>query len=143
MDGKDRRQNPRFEGRFQVDLLNMGDDPKFPAWKPVVASEALDFSKHGMRLRSPYSVPLGSIISAVAYFKGHESVCLCEVMWRVPSEDQFMYGLFIREWSKLDPALKDVLDKMEAQEKKAEDAKGSPQSASASSSAPQVSLQAA
>jgi hypothetical protein len=118
MEGKDRRRNPRFEGNFRVDLLNMGDDPRVSPWEAVVISEALDISKHGMRLKSLYNVPLGSIISAVTYYKNHESVCLCEVVWKSQAENQFLYGLFIREWSRLDPALKIILDQMEADEKK-------------------------
>jgi hypothetical protein len=120
MEGKDRRRNPRFEGTFRVDLLNMGDDPKVSPWEAVVSSEALDVSKHGMRLKSPYNVPHGSIISAVTYYKNHESVCLCEVVWKSQAGNQFLYGLFVKEWSRLDPSLKVVLDQMEADEKKSD-----------------------
>jgi len=120
MDGKDRRRNPRFEGHFQVDLLNLGDDPNLARWEAVVLSEALDVSKHGMRLRSPYNVPLGAIISAVTYYKNHESVCLCEVIWKAQAGNHFLYGLFIKEWSEMDPQLKEILDRMETDEKKSE-----------------------
>lgn len=123
MDGKDRRQNPRLEGHFRVDLLNMGDDPTRSSWEPVVVSEALDVSKHGLRLKSPYNTSHGAVVSAVVYYKNHESVCLCEVMWKTNEENQFMYGLFIREWSRLDTELKELLEKMEARSGHCEEAR--------------------
>jgi len=114
MDGSDRRKNPRFEGEFLVDLLNMGDDPQIPPDEPVVRGMALDVSRQGLRLRSAYNVNVGSFISAILYFKGHESLALCEVMWKRVEQGQFLYGLFIREWSGLDPELSSALGSMES-----------------------------
>jgi hypothetical protein len=67
MDARDRRQFPRLEGHFEVDLLNMGDDPEIDVSEPIVAAEALDISKHGLRLQSLYNVPNGSVVSVIAY----------------------------------------------------------------------------
>ena len=114
MDGIDRRKHPRFEGEFLVDLLNMGDDPEIPPDEPVVRGTALDVSRQGIRLRSAYNVIVGSFISAILYFKGHESLALCEVMWKKVDQGQFLYGLFIREWSALDVNLATALDTMES-----------------------------
>lgn len=113
MDGKDRRRYPRLEGHFQVDVLNMGDDPNFSPEEAVVPGEALDLSKHGMRLRSVYNAPVGSFLSVIAYYKGRDSVCLCEVMWKANRESHLLYGLFVKEWSRLDPALEARLISME------------------------------
>ena len=113
MDGSDRRRHPRFEGEFLVDLLNMGDDPEIPPDEPVVRGMALDVSRQGLRLRSAYNVNVGSFISAILYYKGHDSLALCEVMWKRVEQGQFLYGLFIREWSALDPDLATALATME------------------------------
>lgn len=116
-DGRDRRKYPRLEGHFRVDLLNMGDDPAIPVSEPVVPAEALDISKHGLRLASAYNVAVGSTVSVVTYYRGQGSVCLCDVVWkRVHDEKQSLYGLYIKNWGHLDPLLARKLNEMEAQE---------------------------
>ncbi len=117
MDGRDRRQYPRLEGHFKVDLLNMGDDPAIPVVEPVVPAEALDISKHGLRLESTYNVPIGSMVSVVTYYQGQGSVCICEVVWkRAGSGNKALYGLYIKSWARLDKALEKKLNEMEASE---------------------------
>lgn len=105
MDGRERRQYPRLEGHFKVDLLNLGDDPSIPIAEAVVDGQALDVSKHGLRLQSRYNVPIGAMMSVVVYEGAHESVCICEVVWKRGEPGAFLYGLFIREWSQIDRAL--------------------------------------
>ncbi|MFN0117462.1 MAG: PilZ domain-containing protein [Elusimicrobiota bacterium] len=109
MDPKNRREHPRFEGQFNVDLLNLGDDPVFSPFEAVVAGHALDVSMKGMRLKVPYNVPVGSILSVILYYKGHESICLCDVKWKTQEGSQKLYGLYIKEWCKLDRALSSAL----------------------------------
>ena len=116
MDGRDRRQFPRFEGKFQVDLLNMGDDPKISAWESVVQGTAFDISKHGVRIGSVYNVEVGALLSMVIYYRGCESICLCEVKWKRSVDGEFLYGLYITEWSTLDRALGAQLDAIEGTE---------------------------
>jgi PilZ domain len=113
MDFKDRRKHPRLEGHFPVDVLNMGDDPAVSPFEAVLKSTALDVSRQGMRLQTNYNVPVGSVLSGVVYFHGTESVCMCEVVWKREADDQNLYGLFIREWSKLDLGLEKQLSLME------------------------------
>ena len=113
MDPRDRRQHPRLEGQFQVDLLNMGDDPAISQFEAVVSGEALDVSLSGLRLKVTYRVPVGTFLSAIVYYKGHESICLCEVVWRRELMGEQLYGLYIREWSKMDCQLKHQLTLME------------------------------
>lgn len=113
MDPKDRRKFPRFEGEFKVDLLNMGDDPNFPLFEAVVPGKALDISKQGIRLESNYSVSVGAFISAIVYYKNEDSIALCEVMWKRETLGIFSYGLYIKEWSKIDPSLLKQLSAME------------------------------
>lgn len=118
MDPKDRRSHPRFEGRFSVDLLNMGDDPDISPFEAVVSGEALDVSRTGMRLKISYKVTVGTFLSVIIYYKGYESVCLCEVVWRRELMGEQLYGLYTKEWSKLDYLLARQLDAMEEFPKK-------------------------
>lgn len=113
MDPRDRRVHPRLEGQFQVDLLNMGDDPEISPFEAVVVGEALDVSRSGMRLKVTYRVPVGTFLSAIVYTKGFESICLCEVVWRRELMGEQLYGLYIREWSKMDRLLENQLASME------------------------------
>lgn len=113
MSGRDRRKYPRLEGRFQVDVLNMGDDPNIAAWESLVEAEALDVSMQGMRIKSSYDVSVGDLISVVFYYRNHESVCLCDVVWKRSLMGEFVYGLYLKEWSKLDHALSSKLQSME------------------------------
>lgn len=113
MDQKNRRKFPRFEGEFKVDLLNMGDDANFPLFEAVVPGKALDISKQGIRLESLYSVSVGSFISAIVYYKEQDSIALCEVMWKREALGVFCYGLYIKEWSKIEPVLLKQLDVIE------------------------------
>ena len=106
-----------MEGHFRVDLLNMGDDPLIPVSEPIVAAEALDISRHGLRLFANYNVPVGSVVSVVTYYQGQGSVCLCDVVWkRSDSDKKFLYGLFIKNWGRLDPLLDRKLTEMEPRE---------------------------
>src|SRR4051812_284220 len=109
MDPKDRRTHPRFEGQFHVDLLNMGDDPAISVYEAVVAGEALDVSRTGMRLKVTYNAPVGSFLSVIIYYRNRESVCFCEVVWRREIMGEQLYGLYIKEWSKMDQYLGDQL----------------------------------
>jgi len=113
MGSRDRRKYPRLEGNFQVDLLNMGDDPNISQFEAVIPGKALDVSKQGMRLKAMYNVSVGSLLSVVIYYKDRESVCLSEVVWKREELGEHMYGLFFREWSKLDKHLDDKLTSME------------------------------
>lgn len=117
MDPKDRRQFPRIEGQFSVDLLNMGDDPNFPPFEAVITGVALDISKRGIRLKSAYNATVGSFISAIVYYRSTDSIALCEVMWKRIEDGQFHYGLYIKEWSELDPLLLEQLNILEEQHK--------------------------
>lgn len=120
MEPKDRRQCPRFEETIQADLLNMGDDPNVASWEAVVPAVALDVSKHGLRLQSVYNVEVGSLISVIAYYRHRDSICLCEVVWkRAGAEGQHLYGLYVKEWTRLDPALQKQLDAMEGEARNA------------------------
>src|SRR5688572_611409 len=103
MDPKDRRKHYRFEGEFKVDLLNMGDDANYPLFEAVVPGKTFDISRQGIRLESQYSVSVGSFISAIVYYENEDSIALCEVMWKREVMGIFCYGLYIKEWSKLDP----------------------------------------
>lgn len=116
MDGKDRRKFPRYESEFQVDLLNMGDDPSVSPFEAIVSGRALDVSRQGMRLKAAYRVPVGAFLSVILYNEGGESVCLCEVVWRREEEGEMLYGVFTQEWSRLDPRLAKLLDCMNAQD---------------------------
>src|SRR5687768_5258041 len=102
MDYKDRRSHPRLEGTFHVDLLNMGDDPRISQFEPIVNGEALDVSRTGMRLKISYDVAAGTTLSVIVYYRRRESICLCRVMWRREISGEQVYGLFIKEWSRLD-----------------------------------------
>jgi len=113
MGSRDRRKYPRFEGTFPVDLLNMGDDPAISQFVPVISGSALDVSKQGMRLKALYNVSVGSLLSVVIYYKKRESVCLSEVIWKRNERGESTYGLFFREWSKLDKNLDEKLSSME------------------------------
>lgn len=113
MDPKDRRKHPRYEGYFQVDLLNMGDDPTVSPFEAIVPGLALDVSRQGMRVKAAYNVPIGAFLSVILYNEGAESVCLCEVVWKREEEGQILYGVFTQEWSKLDPKMARVLDRMD------------------------------
>ncbi|MCG3205154.1 MAG: hypothetical protein KCHDKBKB_01872 [Elusimicrobia bacterium] len=115
MDNRDRRQHPRLEGQFQVDLLNMGDDPAISEFECVVTGEALDISRTGLRLKVTYRVPVGTFLSAIVYYRNHESICLCEVVWRRELMGEQVYGLYVREWSKLDCQLSQRFAGMESQ----------------------------
>ena len=123
MSGRERREYPRFEGKFKVDLLNTGDDPNISSWESVVQCTALDISKHGMRLASHYNVPVKSTISIIVYYRGYESICLCDVVWKRTVNDEFLYGLYIKEWSKLDSKLDAQLNAVEEEESKENEAR--------------------
>ena len=106
MDPKDRRLHPRLEGEFPVDLLNMGDDPSVSPFEAILPGTALDVSRQGMQLKTSYHVPVGSVVSTIFYMNGNGgSVCLCQVVWEREVEGQFLYGLFIKEWSQIGPEL--------------------------------------
>ncbi len=113
MDLCDRRRFPRFEGPFQVDLLNMGDDPQIPPTESIVPATALDISKEGLRLKSHYAAAVGSFVSAIVYFKGQGSVCLCEIKWKREDGNSLLYGLYVKEWCTLDPSLARKLKELE------------------------------
>ena len=113
MDYRDRRNNPRLEGSFRVDLLNMGDDPRVSTFEAIVDGEALDVSRSGMRLKITYDVPLGTLLSAIVYYRHRESICLCRVMWRRDVMGEQIYGLYIKEWSRLDRFLEEDLKIMQ------------------------------
>jgi|GEM_PF-6018867 len=113
MSGRDRRQYPRLEGHFQVDILNLGDDVHYSPFEAVVEAEALDVSKKGMRLRSSYDAAVGSNLSVIIYFKGHESICLSKVVWKSADGDSYFYGIYFDRWSTLDPDLAQKLSAME------------------------------
>lgn len=112
----DRRRHPRLEGEFPVDLLNMGDDPAISAFEAIVEGRALDVSRQGLRLKVPYNVAMGSVMSVILYYRGRESVCLCKVMWKREILGDYLYGLYIEEWSKLDSFLEQKLASMEKEE---------------------------
>lgn len=112
----DRRKHPRFEGQFKVDLLNMGDDPQISAFEAVVPAIALDISRQGLRLRTAYTVNVGTLLSAIVYYRGQGSVCLCEVVWKREIAGEFLYGLYIEEWPQLDSALEAQLKAIEREE---------------------------
>ena len=114
-----RRRHPRFEGKFNVDLLNMGDDPNISAFESVIPATALDVSRQGLRLKCHYQVNVGSFLSAIVYYKGQGSVCLCEVVWKREDKNEFLYGLFIKEWSQLELALNRELQAIEKKEEAA------------------------
>lgn len=116
MDPRDRRKHPRYEGHFQVDLLNMGDDPNVSPFEAIIPGTALDVSRQGMRVRAAYNVPIGAFISVILYSDGGESVCLCEVMWKREEDGKKLYGVFTQEWSRLDPKLAQALDMMSVSE---------------------------
>lgn len=119
MNYSDRRRHPRFEGQFKVDLLNMGDDPNIAVAEAVVPAVALDVSRQGLRLKTVYSVPVGTLLSAIVYFRGVGSVCLCQVVWKREEMGEFCYGLFIEEWPQMDNALNNALKSIENQEHEA------------------------
>jgi hypothetical protein len=121
-DGRERRLHPRLEGHFNVDLLNMGDDPTYSIDESVVEAEALDISKHGMRIASSYNAPVKSIISVIAYYMGQGSICMCEVVWKREENGRFVYGLYIKSWSQLDRMLEKKLNLIEAEEQKLKNA---------------------
>jgi hypothetical protein len=112
----DRRKHPRFEGQFKVDLLNMGDDPNISPYEAVIPATALDISRQGLRLKTAYTVRMGSLLSAIVYFKGAGSVCLCKVVWKREEMGEMTYGLFIEEWPQINPALDEKLNSMEVEE---------------------------
>lgn len=105
MSSADRRKYPRLEGDFPVDLLNMGDDPHTPRMESIVPGHALDVSRQGLRLKVSYNVPVGSVLSVILYYRGRESVCLCQVVWKRDMGSEKLYGLYIKDWSKLDALL--------------------------------------
>jgi hypothetical protein len=109
MDVTDRRKHPRCEGQFQVDLLNMGDDPTVSPFEAIVPGTALDVSRQGMRIKAAYNVPIGAFLSVILYNEGGESLCLCEVVWKREEDGEILYGVFTQEWSKLDPKLEKAL----------------------------------
>jgi len=114
--GRERRKHARFEGHFKVDLLNMGEDPQISPWEVIIPGVALDISRQGMRLKVPYNVAVGSYLSVIAYYKGSESICLCEVVWKRPDVGQTIYGLYIKEWSRMDDRLEKKLATVERTE---------------------------
>jgi hypothetical protein len=116
MDPKERRRHPRFLGKFNVDLLNMGDDPNVSEFESVVPAIALDVSRQGMRLQCHYQVAVGTLLSAIVYFKGQGSVCLCTVVWKRTEQKEQIYGLFIEEWSQLDLTLQREFESIEKKE---------------------------
>jgi hypothetical protein len=81
-------------------------------FEAVVVGEALDVSRTGMRLKTAYRVPVGSYVSAIVYYRNYESICLCEVVWRRDVIGEQLYGLRIKEWSKLDKCLSQQLEAM-------------------------------
>lgn len=113
MDYRDRRKYPRLEGEFPVELLNMGDDPNISPFEALVEGIALDISRQGMRIKSDYNVGVGSYVSAILYYKQKESICLCEVVWRREENGVPTYGLYFKDWTKLDPELDHQLQSME------------------------------
>ena len=119
MNQRDRRKYPRLEGQFDVDLLNLGDDPNYSPWEIVIAATALDVSMRGLRIKTLYDVPFGANLSVIVYFHGKESICLCDVVWKKSLDGEFMYGLYFQGWTKLDKELEQVLFDLE-EKKKAE-----------------------
>lgn len=91
----------------------MGDDPHVSPFEAVVDGEALDVSRSGMRLKITYDVTVGTMLSIIVYYRHRESICLCRVMWRREIMGEQVYGLFIKEWSRLDRFLEDELSVME------------------------------
>jgi hypothetical protein len=124
MDSPDRRKYPRYEATFQVDLLNMGDDPTVSQFEAIVPGKALDVSLRGMKLKAAYNAPVGSFLSVILYSEGGESVCLCEVVWKRESDGQMLYGVFTKEWSKLNPNLEKILVGMNAPASESESGPG-------------------
>ena len=113
MNPKDRRRHPRLEERFSVDLLNLGDDPSVSSFEAIVPAVALDVSRQGVRLQTSYHAAVGTLMSAILYHKGGESICLCEVKWVREEMGERVYGLYVNEWSRLDSALAQRLGGME------------------------------
>ena len=109
MTDRNRRRYPRLQGRFQVDILNMGDDLAVSSTEALVKAEAMDVSMHGLRIKTTYDVPTGSLVSVVFYFQNRESVCLCEVVWKRQIMGENVYGLFLKKWSFLDRSLDETL----------------------------------
>lgn len=91
----------------------MGDDPTISQFEAVIPAVALDISRQGLRLRTTYAVELNSLLSAIVYFRGQGSVCLCKVMWKRDEMGEHLYGLFIEEWPQIDPSLERQLKAME------------------------------
>lgn len=83
----------------------MGDDPTISPFEALVSATALDVSRQGMQVKSEYNVPVGSYVSAILYFQGRQSICLCEVVWRREEIGDFFYGLYFKEWTQLDRLL--------------------------------------
>lgn len=106
----ERRKYPRMGCDIPADLLNMGDDPSISRHEPLVRGQVLDVSLQGLRLKINYNVTLDSMLSVIVYYRGSESVCLCRVIWKRDLMKEAVYGLFIKEWSKLDPLLKKKLE---------------------------------
>lgn len=110
----DRRKFPRLAARFRVDLLNMGDDPMFGTDQAVIEAESLDISKQGLRIKTSYNVSVKSNLSVIVYHKRHQSVALCQVVWKREMIREFVYGLYIKEWSELDKDLLARLNSLES-----------------------------
>lgn len=121
MNAIDRRKFPRLEGKFPVDLLNMGDDRTVNPYEVIIAGQALDVSRQGIRLLVSYNVSIGTILSVIVYFSGRESVCMCEVVWKREAMGQKLYGLYIKQWSKMDSKLDHDLERIEASQQSSSD----------------------
>lgn len=97
----ERRKSPRRSVDFEVEIVAVDGN----AFDESPKGQAVNISRNGLCLTTPFSVPISTLLSLSISFAGRDSHFLGEIVWKKDHGDGAMYGLHIKRWSYLDPLL--------------------------------------
>ncbi len=90
-----RRRHPRTLRRFNVEVLNIGDDPSVPSHVDFVPGEAMDVSSTGICVYVPYDIGTGRELGLVVRNNDDMRIFVGRVKWKKQRESGILYGLHV------------------------------------------------
>ena len=103
---QERRRHPRIAVDMRANLYDAVES----TGKEIVSGRAVNISRCGMMLKIDFEAPLGSLHVMAVSYGDFESICLAQVVWKDRRDEFTVYGLDIKRWSYMDPALERLFE---------------------------------
>ncbi len=97
----ERRHATRHPSQYRAEVVVLSG----PHAGEELQGQVIDISKEGLGMRMPAGLSKGDQLGFVIFAEGYESLCVGNVVWNSPEQNDGRYGLRISRWSYLDPAL--------------------------------------